>query len=575
MNYNRDRKNLNIILVSYSGYPEINSTWLHYDNGLALLGGSLIEKNHNVKILDFQRLDVWEELFPHDYEEEYFELKKELEEYSNVAFTKEQVDAKSQYEGDKLIDKCLEFDEKVDTHNRKVIDKLVQQIYKVCEDFEPDIIGFKLWGQNSLLDQFYMAGMLKNRYKNALLIGGGPAVEIYQEHIFYETSVFDILIYGPGEETILQIAELKAGKRSIDDIANIVYRNKDELVKSSRVFPHLDGISPYNYDEDVYLFSEYKLHNVHVESSRGCNFDCEFCVHPQKSGKLFLKSPELFVEDVARLNRKYGLSYFHLADSNPPLKHLANISKILCERELHYGFMCFQSLRTFNEEDLKWLKKANFNWFWIGVESGSDEVLENLSKKRETKKVKEYFELLNRYDILTTASIIVPSPYENDNAIMNTIQHLQVLKPDAVLFFAPVVQPKTKWFESNGQVIVKDKDAVIRSMIRCGMEWHTGNKLLPMVFHDDVFEQAVQYGGKSYKEIFFLYKHYEQMIRNAISGQIAMNKFRKIKNINSSFMNVYLQSQIQLAQAIRSAQFDKAKGTLTEFNEIAHSGEFH
>ncbi len=205
---------------------KINSTWLHYDNGLALLGGALIEKNHNVKILDFQRLDVWDELFPHDYEAEYFNLKKELEEYFNTAYAIEQTDAKSQYESKKIIDKCLAFDSKVDIHNKKVVNKLVEQIYHVCKNFEPDIIGFKLWGQNSLLDQFYMAGLLKDKYKNALMIGGGPAVEIYQEHIFYETSVFDILIHGPGEETIQQIAEFKLGKRSVDDINNIIYRDR-------------------------------------------------------------------------------------------------------------------------------------------------------------------------------------------------------------------------------------------------------------------------------------------------------------------------------------------------------------
>ncbi len=347
------------------------------------------------------------------------------------------------------------------------------------------------------------------------------------------------------------------------------------VVKSNKVFPDLVKISPYNYDEDVYLFSKYKLHNVHVESSRGCNFDCDFCVHPHKSGKILLKSPDVFVEDISRLNSKYGFSYFHLADSNPPLKHLANISKILCERELHFGFMCFQSLRSFNEEDLKWIKNGNFNWFWIGVESGSDNVLENLSKKRETKKVKECYELLNHYDILTTASIIVPSPYENDRTIMNTIQHLQELKPDAVLSFAPVVQPQTKWFISDGQVLVKDKDTIIQSMIRFGMEWHTGNKLLPMVFHDALYEQNIHYGNKSYKEIFFLYKHYEQMIKSALSAQIAMNRFRKLKNINSSFMNIYLQSQIELAQAIRSAQFDKANKILSVYNASAHEGRFY
>jgi len=573
MNYNKGREKLNIILVSYSGYPEINSTWLHYDNGLALLGGSLIEKDYNVKIFDFQRLDVWEELFPHDYEEEYFQLKDEAEKYFNIAFAVKQAGAKSKYEGEKIIDKCLIFDEKVDIHNRKVINKLVEQIFIVCENFEPDIIGFKLWGQNSQPDQFYMAGLLRNKYKNALLIGGGPSVEIYQEHIFYETSVFDILIHGPGEETIQQIAEFKEGKRELGDITNVIYQDKEELVKRSRIFPNLDKVSPYNYDEDVYLFSKYKLHNVHVESSRGCNFGCEFCVHPQKSGKLLLKSSDLFVEDVIRLNRKYGFSYFHLADSNPPLKHLASISKILYQKKLHYGFMCFQSLRSINEQDLKWLKKGNFNWFWIGVESGSDEVLEDLSKKQETKKVKECFELLNKYDILTTASIIVPSPHENNKTIMSTIEHLKVLKPDTVLPFAPVVQPQTKWFQSD-RVLVKDKDAVIRSMIRCGMEWHTGNKILPMVFHDNLFEQEIKYSGKSYKEVFFSYKYYEQMIRNALSGQIAMNKFRKIKKINSGFMDVYLQSQIEIAQAIRSAQFDNAKKILSAFNESAHLREF-
>ena len=38
----------NVLLVAFSGYPEINSTWLHLDNGLALLAGALVAGGHRV-----------------------------------------------------------------------------------------------------------------------------------------------------------------------------------------------------------------------------------------------------------------------------------------------------------------------------------------------------------------------------------------------------------------------------------------------------------------------------------------------------------------------------------------------
>ena len=81
-------------------------------------------------------------------------------------------------------------------------------LYEVIT-YSPDIIGFKLWAQNSIKDQINTAKQLKKAYPNAFLLGGGPFVYLFQEYILdmEDSNVFDLWDYGFGEDNILKIIE--------------------------------------------------------------------------------------------------------------------------------------------------------------------------------------------------------------------------------------------------------------------------------------------------------------------------------------------------------------------------------
>lgn len=557
----------NVLLISYSGYPE-DALWSHLDNGLSLLAGTLIQNGHAAKVYDLQNLDVWEKLYPYEYKDEYTRMKKEFNNYS-LNWT---VDNNDDY----IIDKLKDFDQKIDERNSKVIEKITQEIIEKEKEYSPDIIGFKLWAQNSIKDQINMAKQFKKAFPNALLLAGGPFVYLFQEYIFkmQDNSVFDIWDYGFGEDNILSIIKYKKQQGDLSSISGVIYKQKDEILKRDREFPSLERMFHYNYSPDIYKNIESKMKCVHVEDSRGCNNKCDFCVHPGRSGCLALKPVDIFISELDQLNKQYGYSYFNLSGSNPPFNHLVSICKKSCEENRQYGFMAFHSLRYINNEELNWLKRANFDWLWIGVETGSKKITTGIKKDRKLETLIDNFNIIRDNGITSTVSIIGPAPGEDVESVDDTISLLKTLHPDITRVYAPVIEPYTPWFNStSGNIVVKDKDKIMEAYMEQGIEWHTGNRLLPHVFHNDDLGMGILYNNRPFKEVYFANKIIENKVRNALRKE-QYNNYVKSQSSPFHYKRQYFKTQISIDNAIQTGDFNEAKNLLKEFNEIAVCGKY-
>jgi len=557
-----------VMLISYSGYPE-DALWSHLDNGLSLLAGTLVQNGHSVKVYDLQTLDTWEELFPYDYADEYVNLNKELYYYS---LNWKQDDSQNEY----LIDKLLEFDNKIDARNSKVINKITNQIIEREKAYSPDIIGFKLWAQNSIKDQINTAKQLKKAYPNAFLLGGGPFVYLFQEYILdmEDSNVFDLWDYGFGEDNILKIIECLKEQRDFSTIPGLIYKQNSKIVKRNREFPSLEKFFHYNYSPDIYYNMDSKMKCVHVEDSRGCNNHCDFCVHPGRSGCLNLKPVDIFLDELDVLNKQYGFSYFNLTGSNPPFNHIVNICKAAYERNRNYGFMAFHSLRYINNDDLNWLKRSNFDWFWIGVETGSQKITDDMTKARNLETLVENFNIIRENGITTTVSIIGPAPGEDVDTINDTINLLKKLHPDIARVYAPVIEPYTPWFNStHDNIIVKDQAKIMKAYMEHGIEWHSGNRLLPHVFHSEEIGSGILYNHRPFKEVYFANKLIENKVKNALRKEQYYN-YIKSQSSPSIYKQLYFKTQILIDDAIQTGDFREAKKLLKEFNEVALCGKF-
>lgn len=570
--------------IAYSGYPE-DALWLHLDNGMALLAGVLESQGHSAQIYDFQTLDVWAKLFNHPQAGQYLDLRDEFRKFS---LRWKPNDTSIAREEEALIQRGRQLDLDIAVHNRRVASDIADECISRARVYQPTVIGMKLWGQNCFMDQIYIAERLKKEFPDVLLCAGGPAAALFRDHIFRVTDAFDLVSYGNGEETILGIADYSIGQRDIDSIPGIVYRQKVRsplTIISEGTIPGIKTTSRdersftasyvENYDRDVYLDYDFKMKSAHVEESRGCNFKCQFCIHPGKSGLLNQKAAEQFVDEVATLNKRYGFTYFHLASSDPQFNHLVEISKALDRRDLHFGFFAFLSLRNIKPDEMKWLQRGNFDWFWVGIESGAEEIVKGqIIKGRNIDRLRRNFEVVRNAGIFTTASLIVPSPGETEATFDKTIALVRELGPNMPRTYPPLVEPESPWFRSSsGNVVVEDQAGVMMDYMRHGMEWHPANMILPMVFKGDAVGTKVRFNGYPYREVFYRYVQGTHALRKA-TRKIQVANYRQSQQSSSRQKAKYFEAQVAIDHSIKTGNFEGLQPILNDYNDLATCGTY-
>jgi radical SAM superfamily enzyme YgiQ (UPF0313 family) len=103
-------------------------------------------------------------------------------------------------------------------------------------------------------------------------------------------------------------------------------------------------------------------------------------------------------------------------------------------------------------ETMKILKKAGARLFCVGVESGVQEVLDNMKKKLKVERIRKFFNDAKKAKILIHGCFLVGNPGETKETLEKTLQFAKELNPDTAQFFPIMVYPGTEaydWAKEN------------------------------------------------------------------------------------------------------------------------------
>ena len=177
-----------------------------------------------------------------------------------------------------LEKKCPGVEVKVVEENvNQPIRNVVERVYATT----PDVIGFSAYIFN-IESVLKIASDLKKSMPEAKLIFGGPEVS-YAVHEYLSTHKFiDYLTSGEGEEAFCDFIQQLQDDQPINVSGVWTRKSAGEIVgEHHRLIKDLDSI-PSPYDDEMLENAAGRI--AYFESSRGCPFNCSYCLSSAEQG---------------------------------------------------------------------------------------------------------------------------------------------------------------------------------------------------------------------------------------------------------------------------------------------------
>ncbi|MCD6326842.1 B12-binding domain-containing radical SAM protein [bacterium] len=250
----------------------------------------------------------------------------------------------------------------------------------------------------------------------SLIVVGGPAVGAYPEECLSFDEI-DIGVIGEGEVTFAEIvARFNDGER-LQGIAGTVYRDNGEvLLASPRPFvSDLDSI-PFParelVDRDAYSAIFIRKPFATLITSRGCPFKCTFCSRFYFGTRVRSRSALNVVQEFEECAERFGVKEFMVYDDTFGVnKRIAlDLCNLMIERKHKFRWSIRTRVDCIDAPFLEKLRRAGCFKLHMGVESGSQEILDRMRKGITVEQTISAFELANKMGMETVGYFMFGYP---------------------------------------------------------------------------------------------------------------------------------------------------------------------
>lgn len=333
---------------------------------------------------------------------------------------------------------------KANGHSVRILDFATGKIKlkKEFENFKPDICGISVRSPKSVRFAIDISKKIKKFNPQIPVVWGGPFCNNVPLDVFFKEKYIDILSFGEGELTWVELAEYAQGGKNLQDIKGIAYRTAEKFVKTSdREFMNLEKILPVDWSlVDVekyfqYLFGCEKL--LYVYYSKGCPGKCSFCYNNDFHRSCYRKKAlSVFMYEIKELVENYGMDGFYLSDecAFPVKKDMYEFCDALNTSE--YGLKWGGQTRIgyMTKSDLEYMHKSGCRWMDFGIESGSKRILEQINKNIPYELIIPTFEWCNEIGILSMTNFILGFPDETCDDLLQSVTLAKNIKASTVTF---------------------------------------------------------------------------------------------------------------------------------------------
>ena len=261
---------------------------------------------------------------------------------------------------------------------------------------------------------------------------GGPHVSFQAEETLRLAPAVDYVVVGEGEETVVELARAIEAGADFESIPGLAYRRNNGIHQTDPRPPGIDVDTLAPPARHLLPLGRYRALGMAISmtTSRGCPFQCIFCVGRRMVGaKVRYRDPISVVDEMAVL-AGYGFHQINIADDlfTANKRHCLEVCDEILRRGLRVKWTSFARVDTVSPEVLVAMKRAGCGAVSFGVETGDPEIMKTIRKGITLGQVIEAVEMCNRAGIIPHASFILGLPGETPDTLARTIAFGEKLK---------------------------------------------------------------------------------------------------------------------------------------------------
>ncbi len=288
----------------------------------------------------------------------------------------------------------------------------------------------------------------------AKILVGGPHATYFNKQVLVECSAIDIVIR---HEFDTKIAKVVSNLDDLAVVSGITYRKGDEIVDNGdgELAENLDAV-PFS-DRDIipwrwYLEAWYSRKPfMNMMTSRGCPYNCSFCLWPQSmyGHKQRFRSLDNVFSEIDMLVKRYGVRELNIDDGTFTTRRERVLEFCRRLRKEKYGLIwtCNGRVDNLDDEMLGEMRRAGCKLIRLGVESGSQEVLDRIQKGLTLKQIEDGVRMVKKSGIQALGGFMFGFPYDTRESVEQTIAFAKRLSPDQAQFSINMCYPGTSLYE--------------------------------------------------------------------------------------------------------------------------------
>ncbi|MFC2135784.1 B12-binding domain-containing radical SAM protein [Bacteroidota bacterium] len=328
------------------------------------------------------------------------------------------------------------------------IDNYKKRLSEVMEKKSVLFVGTSAMTGPQISHALQISRFVKENFKVPVVWGGIHASSFPEQTL--ENKLIDIILMGDAEITAVNLAEALTEKKPLKNLKGIGFKEKNKIIiNKPDSTTKLKVVPKFSWNLiDVNKYMEFNLigkRTISMFTSRGCPLNCSFCYAPLfHKHKWIAQKAEDIIEEIDYLKSKYDFDGLFFNDDNflVDFKRAKKIGSELKKRGITYGISL--TVSRFNEDIAKFLGENNCERIDFGGESGSQKILDEVSKKQTPEEIIKVVKLAKKYGINACISFVIGHPKETNkdlNATLDLIDELLKINPNLTVNSLKILTP--------------------------------------------------------------------------------------------------------------------------------------